>query len=330
MFTENYLTLPGVYAKKLYNFTSAIAGSILLRAPVSSDNMIFVCGVSRSGTTLLTTVLDSHSQISLGYELIPPPLPAVPVVTALLNEVLAESGVDFSRCGSVLRKRGHFGLGQWITRCHRAGADLDDMKHVFSYARASGVKKVYSLVQRLTLAYLVVKRLQVKTGASIYGFKFSCTHFNLGHRMFPNGFFVYIIRDPRDVAVSQKKRGFKKSVTEICLDWNRYTNSFLKFHEKCPDNSHVVRYESLVSDPREEISRLFEKLPLTPEPELFRFYESKATIHTSNHPNSQNLKKDFFTDSIGRWKQHLGTAEIRKIERLCRKNMRIYRYEKSN
>jgi len=33
---------------------------------LTEDTMIFPCGVSRSGSTLLAIVLDSHSQVSLG------------------------------------------------------------------------------------------------------------------------------------------------------------------------------------------------------------------------------------------------------------------------
>ena len=32
---------------------------------------VFTFGISRSGTTLLTTILDSHPDVSMGYELLP-------------------------------------------------------------------------------------------------------------------------------------------------------------------------------------------------------------------------------------------------------------------
>ena len=43
----------------------------------SDVRWIHVCGMSRSGTTLLTSMLDAHPGISMGYELLPAGLPAL-------------------------------------------------------------------------------------------------------------------------------------------------------------------------------------------------------------------------------------------------------------
>ena len=48
---------------------------------------VFACGYSRSGTTLLTTILDSHPDIAMGYELMPLGLP--PLAEAIRTIELA-------------------------------------------------------------------------------------------------------------------------------------------------------------------------------------------------------------------------------------------------
>lgn len=50
----------------------------------------FTCGISRSGTTLVTTNLDSDPQASMGYELMPQNLPE-PTVAA---EAIRATGTD--------------------------------------------------------------------------------------------------------------------------------------------------------------------------------------------------------------------------------------------
>ncbi len=55
---------------------------------------IFACGMSRSGTTLLTTILDSHPDISMGYELLPVDLPAVADTIKLLDSAIKDCKDD--------------------------------------------------------------------------------------------------------------------------------------------------------------------------------------------------------------------------------------------
>ncbi len=298
--------------------------------PISNDTMLFVCGMSRSGTTLLTTVIDSHSQICMGYELIPPPLPKPETIVNILEEGMILSSGDFSRCGALIRKAGNKDVGLWLARCHRAGATAEDVRRVLATAMSLGIGRICTFVERLKLAHLVTKCIQEKTNNAVYGFKYTSTYFALGRKAFPNGYFIYILRDPRDIVASQKKRGFKRTTKEICQDWKRCTDAFMKFHAKYQSTSQIIRYEDLVSRPLEVISQMFEKLPVNLEPGVFKFHESKATVHTSRHPNSKNLKKDFFTDSICSWKNQLDISEVAKIEKLCHKNLEVFKYETSN
>jgi hypothetical protein len=75
------------------------------------------------------------------------------------------------------------------------------------------------------------------------------------------------------------------------------------------------------------LSEVFEKIPLEIEENLFKFYESNASIHKSKHPNTESLKQDFFTTKIGRWKQGLSCEQIIEVENLCKENMGAYNYE---
>lgn len=63
---------------------------------------VFACGMSRSGTTLLATILDSHPAISMGYELLPAGLPPLAESISLLREAVAAGG----SCPEWLERRG--------------------------------------------------------------------------------------------------------------------------------------------------------------------------------------------------------------------------------
>ncbi len=312
---------------RLSQLFSDLTGVLGKKTPLSDDSLLFICGVSRSGTTLLATILDSHSQITLGYELIPRPLPDPPKLLKQLDEGLALAKGNFSKCGSKLRQKGYTDAGQWLSRCHRAGATESDVREILDNAGSLGLHRIYTLVERLKLAHLIARKVSLKNGTALYGFKYTNSLYGLGHNLFPKGYFMSIVRDPRDVAASQKERGFGRSVKEICNDWNRHNDAFMKFNKQNGGLSKIVRYEDLVTQPQRVITELFEDLPVHPEPGVFKFYESKATIHDSRHPNVKNLKKDFFTHSIGRWKNQLSKGDVSTVEKICRKNMELFRYE---
>lgn len=298
-----------------------------LDTPLEESAMLFPCGMSRSGTTLLTTVLDSHSQISLGYELIPPKLPGPLVLKQALEEGMNLCNGDFEKCGTALRNSGKKDLGLFMTRCYRAGIALDDLREILSKMHKEGLKEISTFKERLAIAYRIAGQKKIKEGTIIFGFKLNSPSVEEAFKLFPGGYFIYIIRDPRDVVASHIKRGFNRTTNEICRAWNNYIKSFEKFHSKHSDISLIIRYEDLVSQPRKIITEIFEKLQLNIEEEVFQFYESKASVHQGGHPNMENLRKDFFTTSIGRWKRELPLEVVATIEKYCGDKMKDYDYE---
>lgn len=77
---------------------------------------MFLCGISRSGTTLLATILDSHPNISMGYELLPVDLPPVAETVQLLDSAIPECDGDSEACGDRLRPQGHKTLGTFVPK----------------------------------------------------------------------------------------------------------------------------------------------------------------------------------------------------------------------
>jgi len=294
---------------------------------LTKDTMIFPSGMSRSGTTLLATVLDSHSQVSLGYELIPPKLPAPMQLKRIVEECLILCNNDMDKCGAELRSTGRKDVGLFVIRAFRAGLSSEDLVAILNELKAEGLKDISSFPQRLEVAWRIAKRKKEKEGTPVYGFKLNSPSVDEAFHLFPNGYFIYILRDPRDVVASHIKRGFDRTVREICAAWVNYIKSFEKFNTAHPDRSLIIRYEDLVSKPDKTINEIFEKLPLELEPQVFRFYDSKASVHKGGHPNSENLKKDFFTSSIGRGGSELTREVTAEIDKLCKEKMDKYFYE---
>ncbi|MDA0802453.1 MAG: sulfotransferase [Planctomycetota bacterium] len=297
---------------------------------ISEEPMVFPCGISRSGTTLLATVLDAHSKICLGYELLPPPLAGVETVLGKLRDGMTLAHNDFARAGSHLRKGGDKDIGQWLSRCHRAGTTAEDVEEVLKTLIGQGRTGLTTMEERLRLCTMVVQKPQKRNGSLLSGFKYSGHRFDDRIAAFPNASFIYILRDPRDIIVSMREREFDRTLSQICGDWNRHLHSFETFLARHPKQAAMIRYEDLVSQPIETIGNFFSVLPVNPEPAVYEFQNSTATVLNSRHPNTENLKKGFFTDSIGRWRTQLQAPDVAAIERECQRDMPRHGYDLSS
>ena len=293
---------------------------------IEEGQTIFVCGVSRSGTTLLATILDSHSKISMGYELVPGKIGALEDLLKLLDHGLDVTEGDFRKCGGVIRKSGKKEEGLFLARCHRVGLSADEVQQVFRKLIAEGTTHISTLRERLLVAWRVVERKRELSKSLFPGFKLGPSLTFFAYRHFPGGRFIFILRDPRDVVASQMKRGFDQSVLEICAQWNNCLKTYKRFNSAYPGSCMLIRYEDLITHSLRELDYLFKFLSMDIEERIFSFYDSKASIHQSRHPNSANLKKALFTTSIGRWKVELNSKAVQMILRACGKYMKEYQY----
>lgn len=66
----------------------------------SAMRHVIACGYSRSGTTLLTTILDAHPSVAMGYEILPNPLPPLVESVALLDRANDSPSAPTSGCES--------------------------------------------------------------------------------------------------------------------------------------------------------------------------------------------------------------------------------------
>ncbi len=294
--------------------------------PLTTDPMIFPCGMSRSGTTLLTTILDSHSGMSLGYELIPSPFLYQDATVKEVMDILNCCEGDLDRCKKELNRTGRRELSLFVKRYQRAGLDAEDFSNCLSDMTQISFGQTLSIDERLYIAWKIAYQKKVKFNASLYGFKLNMPSIERAYNNFPGGCFVYIIRDPRDVVDSHRGQGFQKTTEQICVAWNNYIESYESFHKKHANISIVIRYEDLVSKPRDTINRIFGIMPIQVEESVFKFYNSKASIHYSNHPNKKNLRRDFFTTSISRWKRGMNHVDLEQINSYCSEKMRQYSY----
>jgi hypothetical protein len=78
-------------------------------------------------------------------------------------------------------------------------------------------------------------------------------------QLFPDALFIHIIRDPRDVVLSHRKRFGYVAAVKAVSKWPVYVSTARATGQRLgPDRYLEVRYEDLVADNAKELRRVFE------------------------------------------------------------------------
>ena len=285
---------------------------------------VFAYGMSRSGTTLLTTILDSHPDVSMGYELLTAGIHDAKAASA---EILA-CPEEPRACSAELERRGANDLGKLVHRADRTLVNPAELAGLLSDLAGAGDSDLDSLDGRIRLASAVVALKACKEGTSVTGYKLNAPRIGaFDKRMEGRAAYVMILRDPRDVWRSHIENGFGRTAEAVSRTWTSYLRTFEKFARKNPGRTHLVRYEDLVASPTKSLDEMCAAIGMPRASTMDRFNESKASVLRGGHANSENLQKTFFTTSVGRFREELSEEDLVTIESLCAEGMATYGYE---
>lgn len=282
-----------------------------------TSNPIFIGGDGRSGTTLLSVILNAHPKLAVGPELHfsgPKNLADYVAHCARLLEAR-----DPSVFGSGLKDNPELKLGvQFAKRCHRMGIGFDELSEIIREQSLNS--RLESFKERCYLVDALGKRLLEKFDADRWGIKImreirACDQYA---KIWPEASFIHIIRDGRDVAASQLvdhgKWGYA-SISEASASWSALIS---KSRSKAKNLKYLeIRYEDLVLNPVATIQVLVEFLEL-------EFCESMLDHTTSynpifdnpyNHPSINQIRKPLSTESIGRFKKDFSVCEIEEFNK---------------
>jgi hypothetical protein len=279
---------------------------------------VFVCGMSRSGTTLLTTILDSHPRVSMAYELLPVGLPSVQGVIDAITATKASAGNSVEAVIESLEEKGHESLATFVMRCDRALVSPDDLISICRDFLGQGIVVFDGMEMRTRLSLAVAEAKRAKEGGQISGFKVNFPSVELVLEVVSDAYFVYIVRDPRDVVASHFAANFGRSIEEITRAWEGYLTKFKAFAQLHPGSASIVRYEDLVTFPQATLREMFQPLGLDLHRDVMGFSSSKASVHSrGEHPNSARLRAGFSPSSVSRWHTDLSWQQVDQIQQAC-------------
>ena len=250
---------------------------------------IFVVGMPRSGTTLLSAMLDAHSQIAISPE----------------THFYTHCRVSASSPKAELDE-----TWKWL----RQQPGVQDMD--FSEAELQKIRR--ELRNEPTAAPPDLLRALLTTyadrnGAEVWGEK---TPDHLAHvpeifEDFPQAVVLSIVRDPRDVCLSLRGMPWNyDSPLESAWKWRRYAQLTERYSKTYPSRYREVRYEHLLEDPELLLSRIVEWLGAPFEESMFRFHrrgEERGDL--TREPWKEKAARPLDPANKEKWRDRMGPAE---------------------
>jgi len=242
------------------------------------DKPVIIGGFYRSGTSLVRRIFDSHPNFYCGPEL----------------KFFKDFYADYL---------------------------ADPLAHVryFSSARAMGLKE-NQLLDVFGRSFIECHELAAKKyGKRRWADKNpeNILYLEQWRRLLGDNFvFIHVVRNPLDALASLNEIGFKKTVPEsfdakIAL-YDQYLKAAFEFQQNNHVETILLHYEDLVTEPRNTLSKLFQRLGESFEErilELFYLPERNPGLEDPKVSETRNIH----VDSIDRWKCDLNQRQWQSV-----------------
>lgn len=296
--------------------TSGQQASPLRSAPV------LIGGENRSGTTLLSVLLDSHPALAVGPEIdFTEPFNLGPHILAACDRLdfleTQPTGATKESVGAAWFDGAHF-----VVQCERFGLARSDLRQLVARLLAERGTDLFALEDRCLLIDAIGEFRRRQTGAHRWGLKLQRKIQDIGTfaAIWPHAHFIHIIRDGRDLAASHLKTvpdwGYQ-TVAEAAHGWLEVVT---RPRQAAPDNRYLeVRYEDLIAQPRATIERMLDHLGLPwHEGPLHHAEHAHALFDKPwGHPAAEAAAQPLYTSRHGRYRQDLTPAEIAAFEQIA-------------
>jgi len=142
--------------------------------------------------------------------------------------------------------------------------------------------------------------------------------------------FVFLVRDPRDVAASYLSTdGIPGGVARAVEVWREDQEANRRLLEQLHGSGlvHSLRYEDLLADPRAELAGLMKFLDLEFEPAMLGFHrDGRVRRNAERIAAWGNLARPLLAGNAGKFASQLTAAEIEYVELCCFELMRPFGY----
>ncbi len=280
------------------------------------DQIFFIVGSGRSGTSLLQAMVTSHHQA------------IIPNETKFYTTVVPRLRKRFGDLTGPKEPILDFLLGLWWIK----DLELDEqrIRTLALESGATGPEFADTLLIAILAAY-AERHDRARVGEKSPG------HINHVAKLaarFPNAKFINMLRDPRAVCLSKTRiktdlRTIIRDVGPHARQWARVMDADARARQTLgEDRYRVVKYEDLVQDPEPVLRSVCEFLALDFDPSMLEQHNRKVQgFGERQRGHMENTLRPVFTSSIEKWKDELSTKEIALIEHVTGERLTAAGYQ---
>ncbi|KHN91899.1 modular protein [Pectobacterium actinidiae] len=301
------------------------------KSHVLTSNPVLLGGENRSGTTLLSVILDSHSDLVVGPELdFTEPVNLGPHILNACNFIDINEKQLIGATKESIDPEWFDGV-HFIIQCERFGLNRDDLRNLVNNAMSACDSDLTSLDDRCYLINLIGELRRQQTGAKRWGLKLQRRIKDVRDyaTIWPNADFIHILRDGRDLAASHLKTvpewGYQ-TIEEAAYGWLEIVANA---HRSAPNARYQeIRYEDLVMTPQIVIKQMIDFIGLEWDDGLLRHSDLAHSLFEKpwGHPSAESASKPVYTGRNGRYRQDLTQEQIEKFELIAGKELQRLGY----
>lgn len=273
----------------------------------NSERPIFIFGCPRSGTSLLTRILDCHPRIAIPFE------------SHFYNTFYPW----LSDYGDLHLKANY----------QRLIDDVLSTEVMRDWNPPPQREQVLTAIEQFDFPGIVQGFMSAWTqaqGKQRWGEKTPAHVFYWPEilRDFPNLQVLHIVRDGRDVALSwQKARFGPKHIYPLAQKWVNYLETVEQLRAQLDDNQFLaIRYEELLSQPEKVTQEVCTFLGEEFDPNMLNFHKS-VQYYPTDRRNQQNLSRPPMLANIGKWHTSMSRRELRIFEAVAGTTLGRYGYQ---
>lgn len=268
----------------------------------------FLVGSSRSGTTLLQTLIDSHPDIAI------PPESHVYLRFGPIVHTYGDLAAARNRRRLIEALLGDAFIEEW--RLGVTAAEVEQRLPAHSFVG------IVETLFRLYADGQGARRWGDKTPEHI-------RHLREIRRDFPGAKLIHLVRDGRDVAEAMQRMIFYPvtayGVSRIWRDEIRHWQVFCAAEGEA--DTLVVRYEDLVTDPQATVGSIFRFLGEAVVDTVATYAESSLSRNLdAQGPWHSSLRQGISASKVGIYRRRFTAREIEILEYIQGEDLRAYGY----
>lgn len=278
---------------------------------MNKPEAIFVVGMPRSGTTLLASLLNAHSEVAISPET---------DYFSFVWKPLARSG-GWSAWPVVAAHLQRFFEQRTVRLMELPESELMDQFHELWTAGALS----HTLMLSSMLAWYAER-----SGKVIWGEK-TPDHFMYVpaiKSLVPNAHIVSIVRDPRDIHLSLDRVPWSRgNALNHAIQWRGYRSMAQHFAELYDKTFVEVRYEDLIGNPQGTLEQLCQRLELAFEPEMLDLYQNSRLFDPNDEPWKVRAASAIDPNNREKWRGTMSSEDLAVFTRVCGKYLTRWGYD---